>query len=87
MEQFYFTPKSTVLYTFDCLTTFSKIRYSVYSVNNNNLVVNNYIGKTPEGYYPFMDMELKEHNKYKVNIMIDDDMFIGTLFIKLRNKY
>lgn len=83
IHTFYFTPPSTDLYTFDCSTTFSKMKYSVYDISTNDLVTNNYFGKTPEGYYPFMNMELEQNNKYKVDIIIDDDMILGTLSIKL----
>lgn len=80
---FYVTPTQTAYHTF-CVSKFLvDADYEVYNVQTNELVNTGNIGFTSEAYYPFIEMNLKKGNLYKVTLDLGEERQSGLAYIDL----
>lgn len=80
---FYVMPTQTAYHTFSVSKFLVNANYEVYNTKNNVLVNKGRIGFTSEAYYPFIEMDLKKGNLYKVALDLGDERQFGLAHIDL----
>ncbi len=80
---FYISPTQTAYHTFSVSKFLVNANYEVYNVKTNELINEGCVGFRSEGYYPFIEMDLKKGNIYKVTLDLGDERQFGLAYIDL----